>query len=83
MAGSLRLEIGNQHESQHGKKEDDGVQQQPVGSFHRKEGSEHHLRQFVGFGIGDDEKHERRNKGVFCLEQNIHRSLLDVYGFVF
>ena len=75
MAGSLRLKIGNQHESQHGKEEYDGMQQQPISSLHGKKGSEHHLCQFVGFGIGDDEKHERRNEGVFRLEQNIHRGL--------
>lgn len=65
---ALASDIRNQHEPQHGKEEDDSVQQQSVESLYHKEGAKQRLREFVGFGIGDDKKHERRNEGVFCLE---------------
>lgn len=58
------------------------MQKQAIGSGrphrmrHLKQPTEHRLREFVGLGIGHDEKHQRRNKRVFSFQQEIQHRLL-------
>ena len=47
------------------------------GMRHLKESAEQCLREFVRLGIGHNEEYQRRNEGVFGLQQSIeHRRFL-------
>jgi hypothetical protein len=72
------LERRDHHKPQHGREEDDGVQQQADGCGRThgvrnlKETTEDGLRELVGLGVGDDEEHQGRNKRILGLQSDVH-----------